>query len=245
MTTALALPSRLPALTDATVLCLAMRLDANWDAWLAAVYAQVSREERERARRFRFVEDAVRHLLGRALIRRLLAQATGEEAAQVEIECNAYGKPFCSDAGVEFNVSHAGCWVVLAATRGHAVGVDVEAIKQHTDWVNLAEMLHPDESHDIAALAASQQQAAFFRCWSRKEAVIKAIGTGLSTPLTAFRVSVVGEEQDWLLTPPKSLTGDFTSCDMSLAPDYMASVVAMQAGLALDIWKFGDGVWYR
>lgn len=93
--------------------------------------------------------------------------------------------------------------VWAAFCRGGCVGIDVEETRAIPDIAELAAQLHPREREGIRSLAASERTAAFYRCWTRKEAVLKALGKGLGLPLHDFQVDTGPAATDWLLSPPR------------------------------------------
>lgn len=171
-----------------------VRLDAPADV-SAALWQLLSRDERQRAERFRYVEHRQRYIVARASLRRLLAERLRIAPWAVELVETSYGKPRLApghgSAGLEFNLSHSGVLAVYAFTSGRAVGVDVELIRQVPDADDLAERFF--SSGEIAALRSlplDRRSLAFLACWTRKEAFIKALGLGLSCPLDAFDVTI-------------------------------------------------------
>jgi 4'-phosphopantetheinyl transferase len=149
-------------------------------------------DERARLARKRQVADRQRELTSRAALRLLLGAYLDRPAAEISFAVERGGKPVLAtvSAGprVEFNVSHAGDWVLLAFTPNRRLGVDVEA------WSELAsdDIVHgffaPAEQATWTQLAPAEKQAAFFSAWTRKEAFLKALGIGLARPLDSFAV---------------------------------------------------------
>ena len=130
-------------------------------------------------------------------------------------------------------------WVALCRTA--AVGIDLEQLRPLPDAAELTSQLHPHERQALLALPDGELQNAFFRCWTRKEAVLKACGTGLNTPLNSFCVSIVQQQDNWILTSPTSSTCDaqrtdttphqWTSHDIAAPSSYQCSVAACAAHL--------------
>ena len=186
-----------------------------WKIDLAAVAAAerrwqeiLSADERVRAARFHFEHDRQHFTATRALLRTLLASYIGGEAAGLVFRYSENDKPSLDQQTpqdpVEFNVSHSGTTALLAFTRGRALGVDLELIREDFDPAALAHRFFSrHEQSQLAALPPSQKYSSFFRCWTRKEAYIKAVGTGLSIPLDRFDVSLrPGDENALLATRP-------------------------------------------
>jgi len=161
-------------------------------ASLEALGTTLTVEERARADRFRFAEDRARSIVGRGSLRVVLGACTGTPPAAVEIVEGEHGKPMLGGrAGetLDFNVSHSGDWVMIGIAAGARIGVDVEQIRPLSDMDALMERFFArGEARAIRDLPADLRIGAFFDCWTRKEAYIKAIGTGLQTPLARFEV---------------------------------------------------------
>ena len=186
-----------------------------WRVDLAAVaggeqrWVQVlSEDERARAERFHFERDRHHFTATRALLRIILASYL---ASKVEADPQALRfrysdkeKPSLiserAENAVEFNVSHSGNAALLAFARGRALGVDVEYTREDFDHEAIAaRFFSENERRQLAALAPAERYRGFFRCWTRKEAYIKAVGTGLSLPLDQFDVSLKPEDENALL----------------------------------------------
>ena len=151
-------------------------------------------DERERAGRFYFQKDREHFIMARAILRAILSRYLELEAADVRFGYSSYGKPFVTNKGCEdirFNLSHSHGLVLVAVTRGCEVGIDVEQIR--AEWMDLRlaeQFFSASEVAGLRSLPASRQVEAFFNCWTRKEAYIKARGEGLSLPLDKFEVSI-------------------------------------------------------
>jgi 4'-phosphopantetheinyl transferase len=151
----------------------------------------LTREERERAARFRFARDRDRFVLGRSFLRTLLGTYTGEDPSRVRLGETEAGKPFLAErADVHFNISHCEDRGVLAVA-GRPVGVDLERVREVADAEAIAVKMFGDaEVEALRAYSAAERSEAFLRCWTRKEAFVKGKGVGLSTPLRSFEVSL-------------------------------------------------------
>lgn len=171
------------------------RLDRS-DAALGPLYACLAEHERLRSSQFRFTVHRRRFIVRRARLRQVLGQRLGVPPAELVLAEGPFGKPFVPGWDRHFSASHSGDTMLLALSD-KAVGCDIEAEQSELEWLPLADRLFA--AGEIAALAriedANAGRAAFFRCWSRKEAFVKAIGQGLSYPLESFEVSVGFEAQ--------------------------------------------------
>jgi 4'-phosphopantetheinyl transferase len=162
---------------------------------VAACRAVLSPAERFLAGRKVTDELKRRAIVSRGLLRRALGDALGREAADVPLALGEKGKPHLADradsARLDFNLSHSGDLWLLALVAAGPVGVDIEVPRDETDWDALTERYFSDaERAAFAALPAEERRTAFFRIWTQKEALLKAHGSGLATPLDAFDVEV-------------------------------------------------------
>lgn len=158
----------------------------------AALSALLSADERQRADRFRFDRHRRRYIVSRAAARRLLG-AYGERAAgAVELTYGAKGKPSMLDEPeLEFNLSHSGDGALMALSRSGPVGVDIERLRTLEDADDIARrFFSPREVTTYLAQPEAGRPRAFFNCWTRKEAFVKALGEGLFLSLERFDVSL-------------------------------------------------------
>ena len=157
-------------------------------------------DERERASRFRHPRHAARCAAARCLLRRLLAAYVGEEPGRLRIETGPHGKPRLGGLHgghpLRFNLSHAGGRAIYAVTSQTEVGVDLEALREIPDALEMAErFFSADEARSLRGFSVGERGPAFLRCWTRKEAFVKALGQGLSHPLDTFSVSLADEAE--------------------------------------------------
>ena len=166
----------------------------------------LSTDEQARAARFHFDRDRQTYTATRALLRTILARYLGSNPTDLVFRYSDKDKPSLALPGdhLEFNVSHSGKRALLAFARRRSVGVDVEYIRDDFDPQALAHRFFSvREQRALATLEPEDRYSGFFRCWTRKEAYIKAVGTGLSLPLDQFDVSLrPGEENALRATRP-------------------------------------------
>lgn len=160
----------------------------------------LSRDELERARSFVRSSDQLHFIESHAFLRRILAGYARVDPADIRFEHGRWGKPRMSGSQgsrrVEFSLSHSRGVVIVGVTVGQAIGIDVELVRRIDDCEALARRFFaPREYRDLCALPEPARSSAFFRCWTRKEAVIKALGTGMSTPLDSFAVTLTETAQ--------------------------------------------------
>lgn len=155
----------------------------------------LSPEEKERASRFQFEHLRWSFSVARGTLRLILARYLELEPSKIQFRYTANGKPYLSDPhdskGISFNLSHSGDLVLYAITRGRQLGVDIEQIRPVPELMAIAANTFSQEEYSqLKAVAEHQKLDAFFNCWTRKEAFIKAIGEGVSFPLDQFDVSL-------------------------------------------------------
>jgi 4'-phosphopantetheinyl transferase len=165
----------------------------------------LSADERDRAERFHFPQDREHFIVARALLRIVLSRYLDTPPHQLSFSYSSYGKPALAGESerdsLRFNVSHSRGIALYAITRGREVGVDVEFVRQDVVGESIAEhFFSAQEVASLRALPTELQAQAFFNCWTRKEAFIKAKGQGLSFPLDQFDVSLVPQEPAALLS---------------------------------------------
>lgn len=171
---------------------------------LARVEAHLSADERARAARFRFAEHRTAFVAGRGAQREILSRYTGLPPHALVYSETAYGKQSLAGAAasldVRYNVSNSGDLALFALTRGREIGVDLEKLKPMPDGLDIAQRFFSAPENEIfAAIDESMRDVAFFNCWTRKEAYIKAVGEGLSMPLDRFDVAFAPGEPARLL----------------------------------------------
>lgn len=181
-----------------------VRLPAQADA---RDWPGLSADEHERAARFRLSADRVRFAVTRSRLRQLLAGYRNTPPAALRFTRNAWGRPELVDGdGLSFNVSHSQGQALIAVSARRRVGVDIEWIDPALDWQGLTGLLcTPGELQAIEGAPPDARRRAFFRCWTAKEALLKAQGRGLAAGLHSLDLAPGGlQAQD----PTGSCTPD-------------------------------------
>jgi 4'-phosphopantetheinyl transferase len=155
----------------------------------------LSADEQKRAARFHFAADRQRFAAARATLRVILAGYLKILPVDIDFCYSKKDKPHLAprhaDCGITFNLSHSGGIALYAFARRRELGVDVERISRNVDVAGIARRFFSEqEQKQLLRLPADEQVESFFRCWTRKEAYIKATGDGLSLPLSQFDVSL-------------------------------------------------------
>lgn len=170
------------------------------DAACAAAAEILDVEERERAARFRFDDDRRRAIVARATLRRLLGGYLSRDPRALRFRSGASGKPALTDDALEFNVSHSGVRVAIAVARATPIGIDVECERSMHDIDDIARRYFaPVEAAEVVG-----DPARFFAFWTAKEALVKAIGGGLSIGLASFATTPSIDR----FTPVRNLDAD-------------------------------------
>ncbi len=152
----------------------------------------LSKEEIDRANRFRFDHLRRKYVLSRGSLRVLCSHYLQVNPASLAIDYGTNGKPNLEPGcKLQFNVSHSGDLIVLAFASDLEIGVDVERIRNLSDIELIVQRFFcPEEATEVLAPPEAERSLRFHRCWTRKEAFIKATGNGLSTALDSFRVNL-------------------------------------------------------
>jgi 4'-phosphopantetheinyl transferase len=153
----------------------------------------LSPDEVDRARRFQFERDRRRFTVARGALRTILGGYLQLNPMSIVFDYGPQGKPFLAPATsfIRFNVAHSGELALIAVSRERELGVDVEFVRSLTGAEQIADgFFSPREAAVFRSLPRDLVETAFFACWTRKEAYIKARGGGLSIPLDRFDVSL-------------------------------------------------------
>ena len=194
-------------------------------------WANLGQQEVERAKRFHFEEHRARFVQSHAFLRRVLARYTGTPPAELAFDAGPFGKPALPDvpgcSRISFNLAHCDQFALLGITSDNPIGVDVETVRPMPDLQQMSRQFFAKAEYEaLASIPGHQQDLAFFNCWTRKEAMIKAIGSGLSMPLDSFEVTLVPGEHARLL----QLDGDAQASSawhlrhLELAPDVVGAL---------------------
>ena len=193
----------------------------------------ISPDERDRASRFHFERDRLYFCAARGLLRTLLAGYVAAEPQDLRFHYSDKGKPELAEPHAStrfsFNLSHSGGVALIGLTRDGPIGVDIEKIRDDFDTAAIARRFFSasDQEH-LLSLPPQEQHQAFFRCWTLKEAFIKALGEGLSHPLHQFDVSLGTEAPVSLVTrPDPSEAALWQLQSVEAGPGYAAAVAVM------------------
>lgn len=194
---------------------------------LAQLAATLSPDEKARADRFRFAKDRNHFTVARGLLREWIGGYLHEPPASLEFCYGQHGKPALAgphaSSGLCFNLSHSFGVAVYAFAKERNLGIDVERVEPGSAGEDIARrFFSPREVSDLRSLPPESRAEAFFRCWTRKEAYIKALGTGLHTPLDSFSVSLLPDQSAQFLG---GVDSRWHMAAFSPAEAYVAAVV--------------------
>lgn len=162
----------------------------------------LSADEIARAKRFHFARDHARYAHTRIALRNILARYLTFPPRDIQFIYQENGKPELSplqnQSGVQFNVSHSGSLAIISVSTGRRVGVDVEQYRT-LEFLEIAHHYFSEhECRELSALAEDELQKNFFACWTRKEALLKALGEGIGM-LSQVSVTVAHRERPKVL----------------------------------------------
>jgi 4'-phosphopantetheinyl transferase len=203
-------------------------------------------DEAARARRFRSAAARRAYVIARGRLRQLLAAVLDRPPDAVRLTAAAGGKPGLAgpDAGrVRFSLAHSGQLMLCALTWDDEVGVDVEQVRDDVEIAAITRRFFAvEEARGLLALAPAGRREAFFACWTRKEAVLKATGDGLARALDSFVVSV-GPGRAAVLSAPAALGPPeaWSLLPVPLPPGYQGTVALRRPGASLRVWPWPDG----
>ncbi len=191
----------------------------------------LSPDETARAQRFRFESDRNSFIIARGTLRELLGQYLTIPPGELRFSYSAFGRPSVADIntpeGFDFNISHSGGVALMAFSMGRQVGIDVENVRRDFGTAEIAERFFSvAERAALQQLPEEERHTAFFRCWTRKEAFIKALGEGLSHPLDQFDVSLDPDTPAALLAtrPDATEVQRWELYDIQIPGDYVAAL---------------------
>lgn len=158
---------------------------------LKAYWSYLSKIEQSRAIKFRFESHKNNYIIRTGILRILLSNHLMCQPNEIEFEVGEFGKPKLNNSTLTFNLSHSKSKALIALTQNIEIGIDLEYIDASIDAKTIAiHFFSNDEMKQLYTLNNENLADEFFNIWSKKEAFIKAIGTGLTYPLDAFDVSL-------------------------------------------------------
>jgi 4'-phosphopantetheinyl transferase len=239
MNTGWALPPGQRSLADQDVHVWLIALDeAPWT--LKECYAIMSQDEQERAAKFKFDQDRWRYVIAHTSLRRILSGYLGVRPSTLKFSTGPNGKPYLAlnpqALPIQFNLSHSNKVALLAVTLGREIGVDVEYVRQDFPFDEIAaRFFTAREVAAIRKLPEHLRPEAFYKCWTSKEAFLKAKGIGLSGKLDEVNVFLAGDRHVGV----EGTIAGWTLAEVKLNSDYMAAVVVSGSQCKVRCYRFG------
>lgn len=202
-------------------------LDVPPDAY-DILHASLSCEERTRSARFRSEQDRRRFVVAHGALRGLLGRYLGIHPGQVRLVADASGKPELSPefgSRLRFNLSHSAGLALIAIAADADIGVDVEYVRPSPEYADIArDFFSAEEVQQLTGFPDHLDAEAFLRCWTQKEAYVKARGEGLAIPLSSFSVPHV--------------PGAWSLYTLQPAPGYVGALAIERKGWRLRQWHW-------
>jgi len=218
-----------PEMVERTLHVWRIHLDDADETTLTSERLLLSPDEQIRADRFVVEPPRRQFIRTRAAMRNILARYIGTSPRSIVFTPGKHGKLFVKDHRLRFNLSHSGNHALFAAIYDHEVGIDIEYMDRHRAGDDIARrFFSAAEQAELSSYGGAEKERAFFRCWSRKEAVIKALGEGLACPLDSFDVRI--DEQNAGLLALRRTDADISTWKMfsiDVHPDYAAAAAVI------------------
>jgi 4'-phosphopantetheinyl transferase len=210
-------------------------------------FSSLAADEQARGERYYFERDREHFIVARVVLRTILGRYLNRVPECLSFFYGSWGKPVLAGEtdrdAIRFNVSHSHGLALYAVARGREVGIDLERVRPNLAVAEIAtRFFSRREVAMLRTLPVEAQRQAFFRCWTRKEAYIKARGEGLSLPLDQFDVSLAPGEPAAILgsRPDSSEASRWSLRELAPAPGYVAALAAEGRGWNLACWQWPD-----
>ena len=214
-------------------------------SYLPSLQQTLSDDELTKAERFHFQKDRTQFMVSRGALRAILSQYLDINPRALRFDYNPYGKPslIVEQGGdtLRFNLSHSHEVALIAITKNREIGVDIERLDANFPYQQIAErFFSPLENAVLRSLPEHIQPKAFFACWTRKEAYIKAVGKGLSIPLDCFDVTLAPGEPAALLNIQKKPeeASRWSLIELIPSSDMVATVAVEGSCMAIQCWQW-------
>lgn len=214
-----------------------------------AAFEALTEDERIRANEFRIEDARTRFVVTRGTLRILLGRYLERRPDEITFTVETYTKPCLAlpnsaATDVRFNVSHSGELALIAVTTGCEVGVDVEQLRPVKQMDEIAvRYFHRLEIDALQATKKKERSAAFFRCWTAKEALLKAVGSGISAALDAFEVPLGEAFEGWIDLSRIRKGEGHSQCwleRLEPAPKYIAAIAFVGSHRSVRTFSFSD-----
>jgi len=203
------------------------------------LHGLLSPDEQKRAACFKYARHRKSFIVARGLLRIVLGNCMNAEPAEIEFRYGPYGKPELEGASqVHFNVSHSEEVILFGLRLDREIGVDIERIRPIEDMEGIARrFFSPAECCDLLAIPKQHRTKAFYDCWTRKEAFIKFLGTGLSFPLDRFQVTIGPADPARLIHVDGQPSRAWFLQDIAPSDSHSAAVASEGRNCQCRVWK--------
>lgn len=210
------------------------------------LYDVLSIDERKRASEYKFARDAQYYTCARGILRTILGRYLTIEPQNLNFIYNNYGKPYLDNERtinfIQFNLSHSKDLALYVFSKDYEVGIDLEEMKPLDNCVDIAQQFFSvQEATNLNAMQPAKRLESFYKCWVRKESVIKAIGQGLSFPLDQFTVSFADNTPARIVdlqTDDYINNKEWSLYSIDTIPGYQAAVTVIGPGFDLIFKQF-------
>ncbi len=202
--------------------------------------ATLSQDEMERAQQFVFPEKYREYVVTRGLLRRSLALVSGLAPQSFQFAYTEHKKPYLKAGNIAFNVSHSHGYALVALGLNRNIGVDIERIRPDLECEKLARRFFSKaEYRAVMKRARPERKRAFYAIWTRKEALVKAAGTGIALGLREFEVALEPDEPA-LTSARRDAAGasSWQLASIAVDEDYQAALATDGGAFALRYWAF-------
>lgn len=204
-------------------------------------FSFLSNDEKNKAFKFSFKSDMNNYVASKAILRLILSRYLNLSPVDIVFYKNYYGKPFVLDKKIGFNMSHSNEYAIYAIAEHKMIGIDIEYIKESFDELAIAGKFFSNiEVQELKSVPEISRKEAFFNCWTRKEAFIKAKGTGLSTPLDSFDVSVISREsaESISIKMDNEEQNDWYLQNLNITSGYSSALVSQKKPDSIKYWDW-------
>jgi 4'-phosphopantetheinyl transferase len=213
------------------------------DDQIGELSSLLSAEEKARAQRLKIAEKQNQFVITRGRLRQILGKYLNSDPCAFKFEYATHGKPYLEERWqgheILFNVSHSHNFVLIAMSLDHQLGIDIEKIQHDKDHTFLARRFFSKrEQAELTALPEEIKRRAFYSCWTRKEAFVKAVGDGITYGLDTFDISVHPDETQPSLNIHTNSTEDITWSvfNIPMDEDYMAALAVTGNTVSVRCW---------
>ncbi len=193
---------------------------------LLLFWEYLSINEQEQAKKYYDKVLADRYIISHGILRSILTYYIDQSPSGLELINNTHGKPFLKNSTIEFNMSHSRNMVCYVIAFNNKVGVDIEFYNTTIDVIGMLELVFTKKEVElIKSLDIDEQYNTFYKLWTKKEALVKAVGKGLSYPINTIEVIKLLSGQNILLTDKNNeLQQEWYCYELKTPKDYFGAI---------------------